>query len=662
MRLNHVQLLLKRSTEQQEALDSYVESLGTKGSPEFHHWLTAEEFGERFGVAEPDIAAVTDWLKAHGLEVSAVYPNRMTIDFSGTAAQVQTAFRVEMRSYDVNGERHIANDRNPSIPAALAPAVAGVVSLNDFYPRPQVTRLAPMVSSSSQTWPITPADLATIYNLSAAFKAGYTGKGQTIVAIEDSNIFSVGDWTTFRSATGLAGYTTGSLSQVHPAARTGAACQNPGAVPGLDVESIIDAEYLTAAAPGAAIEVASCASTATTFGGLIAIQNVVNASGSLPAVMNISFGECETLNGAAANAAYSAAYEQAAAEGISVFVAAGDGGGATCDAGSAAAVFGLSVNGLASSAYNVAVGGTDFADTYDGTNSQYWNSSASIAGGQAKSYVPEIPWNDSCAGSLLAGYEKDTTAWGSKGLCNSPTGAVFIAVTAGGGGPSACATGYSLIPGVADGSCSGRLKPSWQSVTGNPKDGVRDLPDVALFAGDGLWRHYYLFCNSDVLDSMTGQSAACTKPVANWASGGGTSFAAPVMAGIQALVDQKYGRQGNPAPVYYRIAAEQETTSGAATDLGNDSDPSVKETVSQSCLSSAGSSIGSGCIFHDVAQGDSDVVCVAPFSCYTPSGVYGVLTKVSGTNQAAYSAAAGWDFATGLGSVNAYNLVISTEW
>ena len=95
-----------------------------------------------------------------------------------------------------------------------------------------------------------------------------------------------------------------------------------------DGEAILDAEYASAAAPSANIELASCADTATTFGGLIALQNLINGSITPPAIMSISYGECEAQNGATANAAYNSTYQQAVAEGVSVFVSAGDEGGA----------------------------------------------------------------------------------------------------------------------------------------------------------------------------------------------------------------------------------------------------------------------------------------------------------------------------------------------
>jgi subtilase family serine protease len=651
--LEHMQLLLARTPAQETSLDSYLAMLGDQRSPAFHRWLSPDEFGARFGVAVPDIDAVRQWLESHSLAVNSIYPNRMIIDFSGTAAQVRSAFRVEMHAYGVNGKRHFANNRNPSIPAALAPVVAGVVSLHDFVPRSQLATHPAYTtgSGSSETWPVTPADLAVIYNLLPAFKSGYTGKGQTIALVEDSNIFSSSDWTSFRSAFGLAGYSTGSLTEDHPAPLRGANnCANPGTIPGFDVEPIVDAEYASAAAPGAAIKVASCANTAT-FGGLIALENLLNSSSAPPAIVSVSFGECEALNGAAANAAYKTIYQQAAAEGVSVFVAAGDSGGALCDAGTPVALHGFGVNALASTAYNVAVGATDFSDTFSGTNSIYWNPGNSTADGSAKSYVPEIPWNDSCASVLLTDYERVTEPYGTHGFCNTAAGERFLTITAGGGGPSGCATGASAVAGVAGGGCKGWPKPSWQVLTGNPKDGLRDVPDVSLFGGDGLWRHAYLFCNSDVFDVYTMQASSCTGPVRNWAQSGGTSFAAPVMAGIQALVNQKHGRQGNPAPVYYRIAADEYTSSSVKGTLGN-----------QGCNAALGFAVGEGCAFHDITSGNSDVACVGSYGCYLPSGMYGILSINGAVADPAFNTAPGWDFATGIGSVNAYNLLTSEAW
>jgi subtilase family serine protease len=636
--LPHMLLQLKRSAEQEQAAASNVASLYDATSPNYHHWLTAQQFGAQFGVDPADIAKVTAWLASHGFTVNQVYPNGMVIDFSGTAGQIRGAFRTEIHRLDVGGASHIANMTDPQVPAALAPVIEGVVSLHDFRPHPSVhARPDYTFKSGGYTYQtVVPGDLAVIYNLKPLFTAGLTGVGQTIVVIEDSNVYSTADWTTFRSTFGLSSYSSGSFTQVHP----GSNCSNPGDVVDDDFEAIIDAEWASAAAPSAAIELASCADTNTTFGGLIAFQNLVNGANP-PKIFSISYGECEAFNGASSNAAYNTAYQQAAGEGISVFVAAGDWGGAVCDAGignETVATHGIGVNAFASTPYNVAVGGTDFEDTYLGTNSTYWTSTNSSTYVSAKSYVPEIPWNDSCASTLTAKYSTGSTiTYGSSGFCNSRSGREFLSIIAGSGGPSACATGKPSSSGVIGGSCAGYAKPTWQSVLGNPADNVRDLPDISLFAADGLWGHYYVTCYSN----RRGGGAACTGSPANWAGGGGTSFASPIMAAIQALVNENQGSaQGLPNPVYYQLASAEFTASKT------------------NCLSSNGASASaSGCVFYDIAVGDMNIDCSGKNNCYLPSGNDGVLSTSNSSYAPAFTAGTGWDFATGLGSVNAYNLV-----
>jgi subtilase family serine protease len=615
----------------------------------------------------------------------------------------------------------------------FADVIAGIVSMHDFRPH-TMYRLRTNYTfnpGTGITYAIVPADLQTIYNLNPLFSEGISGQGQTIVVIEDTDVYATSDWTTFRSTFGLSNYTSGSFTQIHP----GSGCTDPG-VNTDDGEAILDAEYASAAAPDAAIELVSCSNTAT-FGGLIGIQNLINES-TPPAIISMSYGDCEAGIGAAANAAFNSAYQQAAVEGVSVFVSAGDEGPASCDANANRVSHGIGVSGYASTPYDVAVGGTDFIDTFNNENSTYWNSTNSSLDGSARSYIPEIPWNDSCAGVLLASYEGNSTPYGSSGFCNSTTGEQFLTTSSGSGGPSGCATGSTSTSGVVSGTCAGYAKPSWQSgLFGNPADGVRDLPDVSLFSANGLWGHYYVFCYSDPGSGDGG--AACTGAPSGWSKAGGTSFAAPIMAGIQALVNQKAAaRQGNPNPTYYAIANSEYGASGS-TNCNSSTQPLLSRGLSTTC------------IFYDVTQGDIDLNCRTAHSCYIPSGTNGVLntgkitsvtldaggagypsgttctisapdnsssyagyaggiqatctatvsggvvtgvtlgtagsgyitnpvcaltgaggsgatcsatSAVNGTTgyEPAFPATSGWDFATGIGSVNAYNLVYSPAW
>ncbi len=642
--MEHLLLLLKRSPEQERELEKLIEELHDPSSPALHRWLTAKEFGERFGVSQPDRDSIKNWLQAHGLRVNVDYTNGLLIDFSGTAGQVEEAFHTEIHNLNVKGVQHIANMSDPQIPAALAPAVSGVVSLHDFRPDPMYRQRADYTVAKDGTkyYLVVPGDLATIYNLNPLFSAGISGQGQTIVVIENTDVYATADWASFRSVFGLSSYTDGSFTEIHPAPESGTNnCSDPGAT-NADVEATIDAEYASATAPSAAIVLASCADT-TTFGGLIALHNLLNESSAPPALVSMSYGECEATNGATSNAAFNSTFQQAVAEGVSVFVSSGDNATAFCDRDYDVAISGIGITGWGSSPYDVAVGGTDFGDTFAGTNSTYWKGTNSTTYESAKSYVPEIPWNDSCGSLLLAEFEGFSEAYGSSGFCNSSKGETdFLSTVGGGGGPSGCATGAPDVSGVVGGTCAGWPKPSYQSLLGNPSDGVRDVPDVSLFAANGIWLHYYPYC-------FTGPGGVpCTEAPVDWPGAGGTSFTAPLMAGIQALVNQKAGSsQGNPNFVYYSLAATQYGKTGDKT-----------------CNSTLGNTVDSSCIFYDVTLGDNDVDCsytpdLGIDTCYTPSGSYGVQSTSSDAYEPAYEAGKEWDFATGIGTVNAYNLVNS---
>jgi subtilase family serine protease len=663
MQLDHMLLQLKRPAEREAALGLKIESMYKPGSPDFHQWLTAEKLGEDYGPSAKDIAAVKEWLSGHGFQVNEVSKSGMAIDFSGTAAQVKSAFRTEIHNLNVRGVSHIANMQNPQIPAALGDVVVGITSLSDFRPKPAnkgisaaridgiskgvVAKAAkpagasPDFTVNADYQLVVPDDLHTIYNFNPVYKDGVTGKGETIVVIEDTNVYSTADWDTFRSTFGLSKYAKGSFTQVHPGG-----CKNPGVVIGNDGEAILDAEYSSAAAPNAAIVLASCADTRTTFGGLLAINSLINQT-LPPPVISISYGECEAGLGAAGNATYSTAYQQAAAEGVSVFVSSGDEGAASCDADEPTAQYGIAVSGFASTQYNVAVGGTDFGDAYAGTVSQYWKAKNNATYGSAKSYIPEIPWNDSCASTLITNTVGYNVPYGANGFCNSAEGEQYFLTTASGsGGPSNCAFGNtSPLDGTPanSGTCKGYSKPNYQSgLVGVPSDGVRDLPDVSLFAANGVWGHYYVFCYSQPAQGAGG--APCTGDPANWSGAGGTSFAAPIVAGVQALVNQATGTpQGNPNYVYYALAKQEYGGKGK-----------------NSCSSTLGNTVDNSCTFYDVTQGDMDVNCLGTFNCYTPSGTNGVLSVSSKAYEKAYNSTTGWDFATGIGTLNVNNLV--TNW
>ncbi len=642
--LRHMQLLLRRPPETEQALDKFIEEQRDPSSPNFHHWLQAREFGDRFGASDSDIGVIREWLQSHGFTVHGVYDNGVLIDFTGTAEQVRQAFHTEIHNLEVKGQKHIANMSDPQIPAALAPAVIGIASLNNFFPHALV-KPAPQYTSGSNHY-LAPGDMATIYNLNPLFSAGITGKGQIVAVVEDTDLAGSncpgdtdgpcspanldegnGPWNVFRKIFGLARtFPYGTMQQIQPqptaSGPTGpdgyVNCYDPG-VNSDDTEAILDVEWVSAAAPNATVWMITCADTEIDFGAFIGVQNLINTAGPYPNTISISYGESEEEDTAVYNAYTSQLYEQATTEGISVFSSSGDEGGDSSDGDLAVANEGLSVSALTSTAYNVSVGGTDFEDTYNAkcpTNacsgggppvSNYWSATNFNNLNSALSYIPEIPWNDSCGSQLYDLYEGYSTGYGTAGYCNNGGSK---GVVAGSGGFSNCFTGSPdpNYPGIYSGTCVGLPKPTWQAgILGNPSDGVRDIPDVSLFASQGQWGHALIYCTS--------------RCPATLSLAGGTSFASPIMSGIQALVNQYTGEKwGNPNPYYYSIANSQFTNTLFAGSLA-------------ACNSSISGGPNSNCVFHDVTQGDIDLACpTGTQNCYNTGGAYGVLSTGIGTS------------------------------
>jgi subtilase family serine protease len=657
-------LQLKPDAATQAAMEQYIEELHNPKSANYHQWLTPAQFAEHFGVSQTDVASVSAWLQSKGFTINGVAPTGLQIEFSGTAGQVRNAFNTTIHKLSVKGVSHIANFSDPQIPAALASAVEGVISLHDFRPHAHNLRKAPTPlghpneTTSTGEHVLSASDVATIYNLTPLFQAGITGKGQTIMVVEDTYLYSTADFTTFRKTFGLTRpYPYATLSQVAPSGAI--TCRNPGyAANGDDGEAAIDVEWATATAPNAAIVLAACADT-TAFGGLIALQNTLNGpTGSLPSVVSMSYGEAEAANGATANASYKTTFAQAVTEGVSIFVSSGDELAESADNGGVAS-HGIGISGFASTPYNVAVGGTDFGGVFAGDNTVTWSTTNNATYGSALGYMTETPWNGSCANSYVfaayapPGVYASPVAWcASSDVTNrSSEDNFFDGAFGGSGGPSGCATGTPSTRSVVSGTCAGYAKPSWQvGLVGNPSDGVRDIPDVALFASNGILGAYYPVCWSNPSTSATEEGGyTCTGDPSTWAGFGGTSVSSPIMASIQALVNQKTGqRWGNPNTVYYAMAAAEYGATGSAA-----------------CNSSTVNKTGrNSCVFYDITKGDIEGVCKKSGStarnCYIASGSIGESSvTLAPTFTSVYPTQTGWDFATGIGSVNAYNLVMN---
>jgi hypothetical protein len=598
-------LLLSRSAQQESALQEFIQAAHTPGNTAFHKWLRPEEFGRLYGPADSDIAAVTAWLESHGLTVNKVHAGRGAIEFSGTAGQIREAFHAPIHSFATNRGSYMAAAHEPEIPAVLAPVIAGIAPLSDVHPRsylkvmgsaafnPNTHAVAPQwtyPATNGVSYALAPGDFAVQYDIQPVYKAGVNGAGQSIAIVSASNV-DLSLVQTYQSLFGLAANLPAVIVDGTDPGQTSDAA-----------EAYLDIELAGSVAPGAKVLLYTSGGTALTDGLALAAARAVEDDQA--SIISVSYGECEAELGQSGNTFWSALWEQAAAQGQTVFVSAGDGGSAGCDDFDAQgeAYAGLQVNGIASTPYNVAVGGTDFFySQYAGGSAAiasqlggYWSGSTTSPAVSLKHPVPEQVWNDFFGFNLAddgdpANLDSETIVAGGGGASNA---ALY---------PAAGATGYP--------------KPTWQQATGVPEDRVRDLPDLSLFAANGYNSSFYPICANpgDCANSTSGSVVVITAV-------GGTSAAAPAMAGIQALVNQSAGSWAGQANfLYYPLAARQPG------------------------------------IFRDVQSGGNQVLCYAG-SANCVDGAAG--STASGYEvESGYAAGAGYDLATGLGSVDVANLV-----
>ena len=391
-RMDRMLLTLLPDAAQEDALTQLLDAQHNPESPYYHQWLTPEQYGERFGVSEADAAQVTAWLTSYGMEVEELTAGRRSIIFSGTAAEVESAFHTQIHTYKIGGEIHHASASDPEIPMAFAQVVGGVVSLHDFRSKPMHNgaRIPTPDFTSGGSHYLAPADFATIYDLGPLYQQSINGNGQSGAIVARSNI-SIADVRQFRTSFGLPANDPQIIVNG----------SDPGIVSsGEETEADLDVEWSGAVAKDSVIKFVVSKSTSSSDGSYLSAQYIV--SHNLAPVMSMSFGVCEAALGSSGNSFIDSLWQQAAAQGITVFVSSGDSGAAGCDSPSASrATHGRGVNGLCSTPYSVCVGGTEFNDASH--PSLYWSpSNTSGTEASALSYRPEVAWNESAAGGLWA--------------------------------------------------------------------------------------------------------------------------------------------------------------------------------------------------------------------------------------------------------------------
>ncbi len=526
----HVTMIFKMTAAQQADLDALLAAQQKRGSPDYQRWLTPEEFGNRFGLSQADINKVTQWLQGQGFQVEGVPASRNMIMFSGTAQQVEAALHTEIHQYVADGKAHFANAGDPAVPAALSDVVMGFRGLNNFELKPRMLKQtsAKFTSSVSHNHYVAPPDFATIYDVNHLYQMGFTGSGQKIVVVGQSDV-ALSDIRAFRSNSGLPANDPTPVDPNNPAfvALIVPGDADPKMQQGDIDEANLDVEWAGAIAYNATV--IFIVGDPVNGGGVMGAINYAITTSPIPApVISTSYGDCEANFPASVVSSLQFLMKQANAEGITVLAPTGDTGAADCDFNSSptgpvttASTHGLAVDLPGALQSVTAVGGTEFNEG----NGTYWKPAVGTdLISSANSYIPEEAWNDT-------------------------TAAVSVGLSAGGGGAS------TVI-----------AKAAWQAGTGVPNDGARDVPDVSF--NSSLLHDGYLICDEKFDSSTNTFSPTCVSPFGfrdsaggNLAVVGGTSVGPPIMASIVALINQftRAAGSGNINPVLYPLAASLPT-------------------------------------------------------------------------------------------------------
>ena len=561
-KLQGISVVFSRTAAQEADLETLIAAQQDPTSPLYHKWLTPDEFAARFAVADSDIAKVQSWLEAQGFTVDAVSRSKNRITFSGTVDQVERAFATELHYYSVDGKKEYAPAADISVPVALASLVQTVKNLSTFRPHPRVrfntrqrTTNANFTSAQSGHHFLMPNDIATIYDINPVYHAGYTGTGQSIAVVGQSEIV-VSDIEHFQTAAGF--------SIKDPELVLVPSSGRPAISPNNEAESDLDLEYSSTIAQGATVYFVYVGDNPQ-YSIWDSIQYAVE--NKVAPIISDSYGVCETALSATDYSTLNDVLAQAASQGQTVVVPAGDNGSTDCygENGLTADQWqALAVDFPASSQYVTGLGGTEFpAADVATSNTTYWQSAnGNDVTSSALSYIPEQVWNDDSARDGIA---------------------------SGGGGVSTLTA-----------------RPSWQTgVPGIPSGNYRLVPDLSLTASAD--DASYLYCTSDTTAWSSGQQASCNSGFRDSATGaltaaGGTSFAVPIFAGLVAIINDKLNStgQGMINPTLYSLAASSTNYASAFHDITSGGNQC---TAGSNYCSSAGASEYPAATGYDEASG-----------------------------------------------------------
>jgi len=527
------------------SLEAYATSVNTPGSPSFGHFISPAQFRAAFGPTPSAIAAVQEVLRAEGFSVSSPSENGLIMPVTAPVSVVERALHLDMRAYGLSdGTTGWAATTAPKLQVPIAGDVTAILGLDELVgphsllqegPRPAAVPLArgkagaemtqaprtvaanggPLAcsaaaagASSGNGW--TFDELAKAYGIDRLYDNGALGEGET-VAIFELEPFSASDVRTFDTCYFGASAAAAMQGRLHVVRVDGGI--SPGSGSG---EAILDVEDVSALAPHAAIEVyeAPSASIGTEYATNDIYNAMVNADSAN--VISTSWGLCEPALQVAAPGAQEVEnelFEEAAAQGQSVFAAAGDAGSNDCAYGSTPTSPAVSVDDPASQPFVVGVGGTSL---------------------RSDSQPPvERVWNDGSFGGGAGGGISDT--WTSPGW-QADSGVEGVS--------------NSYSQSAAYDFCRAEAtKASAHRAAAAPP--CRDVPDVAIDADEDS--------GTSVFQASEG----------GWSTIGGTSTAAPMWAAITtdiassnscsglALNARNHERDlGFVAPALYEAAAD----------------------------------------------------------------------------------------------------------
>jgi hypothetical protein len=537
------------------AISRFIADVTDKNSPLFHHYLPAGTYASRFGPSMDAIDAATAVLRTDGLRVTGVSSDHLLIHFTGTARAIGSAFHTTLESYRLrDGFTGRATTSAIRLPARIAGSVAAVLGLDNLvqeqpagivrapasdrgkirsarrasfsYPAGAPKPCKAASEAATNFGGLTDDQIAHAYGAFGLYGSGDYGAGEHI-AIYELEPFARSDVKAFDTCYFGAKAATQMLSRLHVHSVDGGQPAGPGSG-----EAILDVEDVSAIAPGATIDVyvgVSPGSDGTIYDPVDGYAAIIDADSDQ--VVSTSWGLCEQAVQAGQpglQAAENLLFEQAAAQGQSVFAAAGDNGSDDCNTfETATPVAGqnpLSVDDPGSQPYVVSVGGTTIDAATQPPAEHVWNDGADGGGGGGG--ISES-W-------VMPAWQQASTVPGIA----EPGSADYAAA-------NAVETAFGYQPDFCQSTVAG-------ATSSTP---CRLVPDVSSQA-----------------DEFTGAITIYAAAFGGWSTIGGTSSATPIWAAALALVNASSACAtthgvGFASPALYAVASDPSAYGASFNDI-----------------------------------------------------------------------------------------------